>query len=156
MYCYCLWTRLWRHKFSSSSFFSNQAVFSIWPKSQDKNLNILRVKRAYKIKKKAFFIIFKGPPLKHIKQFFLECKSSTLTSVTFLSLYSACQKTVTFGAKAATHRGPQIWNLIPDEIKNVSSLENFMREIKKWKDEKCLCRICKTSALSKHKRCSTS
>ena len=94
--------------------------------------------------------------MKHIKQFFLECKSSTLTSVTFLSLYSACQKTVRFGTKAATHRGPQIWNSIPDDIKNVSSLENFTREIKKWKGEKCLCRICKTSALSKHKRCSTS
>ena len=32
----------------------------MWSKSQDKNLNILRTKRAFKIKWKAFFIIFKG------------------------------------------------------------------------------------------------
>ena len=29
-------------------------------KSQDKNLKILRTKRAFKVKEKAFFIIFKG------------------------------------------------------------------------------------------------
>ena len=29
--------------------------FSIWPKSQDKNLNILRTRRAFKMKQKAFF-----------------------------------------------------------------------------------------------------
>ena len=30
------------------------------PKGQDKNLNILRTKRAFKVKLKAFFIIFQG------------------------------------------------------------------------------------------------
>ena len=34
--------------------------FSIWQESQDKNLNILRMKRDFKVKWKAFFIIFKG------------------------------------------------------------------------------------------------
>ena len=37
---------------------SNQAVLSTWPKSQDKKLNILSTKRAFKMKLKAFFIIF--------------------------------------------------------------------------------------------------
>ena len=35
-----------------------RAIFSTWPKSHDKNFNILRTKRAFKVKKKAFFIIF--------------------------------------------------------------------------------------------------
>ena len=34
------------------------AVFSSWPKFQDNNINILRKKRAFKMKWKAFFIIF--------------------------------------------------------------------------------------------------
>ena len=34
--------------------------FSTWPKSQNKNLNILRTRRALKEKQKAFFIFFKG------------------------------------------------------------------------------------------------
>ena len=34
--------------------------FSTWPRSQNKNLNIFRTKRAFKVKLKAFFIICKG------------------------------------------------------------------------------------------------
>ena len=33
--------------------------FATWPKSQDKNLNILRTKRSSEVKQKAIFIIFK-------------------------------------------------------------------------------------------------
>ena len=50
----------------------------------------------------------------------------------FQSLYSTCKKSVRFGTVTITYRGPQIWNLIPDNIKNAFSLENFKREIKKW------------------------
>ena len=43
-----------------NSFFRSSR-FDTWSKSQDKNLNILRTKRAFLIEKlKAFFIIFKG------------------------------------------------------------------------------------------------
>ena len=49
----------------------------------------------------------------------------------FQSLYSTCKKTVRFGTETITYRGPQIRNLIPDNIKNAPSLENFKREIKK-------------------------
>ena len=34
--------------------------FSTWSESQDENLNILRTKRAFEVKSKAFFVIFKG------------------------------------------------------------------------------------------------
>ena len=40
------------------------------PKSQDKILNILRTKRAFTMKQKAFFIIFEGLSLKQIKKIF--------------------------------------------------------------------------------------
>ena len=48
------------------------------PKSQNKSLNILRIERAFKMKKKAFFIIYEGLSLKQIKQIFLEGESPTL------------------------------------------------------------------------------
>ena len=51
-------------------FLSNQEVFSSCPKSQDKNLNILRIKRALKMKYKAFFIIAKELSLKQAKRNF--------------------------------------------------------------------------------------
>ena len=50
--------------------FSNQAAFSIRPKSHDKNLNILGTKKAFKMKQKAFFIIFKGLSMKQFTQIF--------------------------------------------------------------------------------------
>ena len=50
VYCNCFLTRLWRHKFWNLPFFSNQAVFSTSPKSPDKNLNILRMKKAFRMK----------------------------------------------------------------------------------------------------------
>ena len=49
VYCDCLLTRLWHHKCWNSTFLSNQAVFSTRPKSQHKNLNILRTKRAFRM-----------------------------------------------------------------------------------------------------------
>ena len=55
-----------------------QAVFPTWPKSQDKNVNILRMKRTLKAKQKAFFIVFNGLSLKKNK-IFLESESPTLT-----------------------------------------------------------------------------
>ena len=48
-----------------------------------KNLNILRTKRAFQMKQKAFFIIFKGFSIKQIKQVFLEGESPTLKKTCF-------------------------------------------------------------------------
>ena len=47
----------WRHKLTLSF---ESSRFYTWPKCQDKNLNILRTKKAFKVKLKACFIIFKG------------------------------------------------------------------------------------------------
>ena len=56
----------------------------------------------------------------------------------------ALKKTEECLAKEIKYRGPQIWNLIADNIQNISSLQNFKREIKKWKCENHPCKICKT------------
>ena len=50
---------------------------------------------------------------------------------------------VRLGAEKITYRGCQIWNISPDNIKHVSSLENLKRRIKNWKGEKHSCRIVK-------------
>ena len=50
-------------------------------KSQDKNVNILRTKRAVKMKERTLFLIFKGLSLKQIKPTSLEGESPTLRSM---------------------------------------------------------------------------
>ena len=68
--------------------------FSTWQKSQDKNLNIVKAKRVFKKKWKAFFTIFKGLSLKQVKQYFRKLRVQllmvvekfTLTGPTFISV----------------------------------------------------------------------
>ena len=51
--------------------------------------------------------------------------------------------TVHFGTDTITNLGPKIWKLVPDEIKNVSSLLVFKSRIKTWTTDNCPCRLCK-------------
>ena len=44
----------------------NQAFLSTWAKGRDKNLDILRTKRAFNMKENPFFIIFEELSLKEI------------------------------------------------------------------------------------------
>ena len=52
--------------------------------------------------------------------------------------------TAHFGTDTITNLGPKIWKLVPDEIKNASSLLVFKSRIKTWTTDNCPCRLCKT------------
>ena len=47
------------------------------------------------------------------------------------------------GKGTLRYLGPLIWNIIPSEIKNVSSLNEFKKQIRKWRTLDCPCRLCK-------------
>ena len=49
-----------------------------------------------------------------------------------------------FGTDIITNLGPNLWKLVPDEIKNASSLSIFKSRIKTWTSDNCPCRPCKT------------
>ena len=51
--------------------------------------------------------------------------------------------TVYHGSESISFLGPKIWNILPDRLKNVNSIEAFKMQIKKWKPENCPCRLCK-------------
>ena len=52
--------------------------------------------------------------------------------------------TAHFGTDTITNLGPKIWKLVPDKIKNASSLLVFKSRIKTWTTDNCPCRLCKT------------
>ena len=52
-------------------------------------------------------------------------------------------KTVTWGTETLAYIGPKIWSIVPKDMKNYS-LSIFTKKIRKWKPDKCPCRICKT------------
>ena len=39
---------------------------------------------------------------------------------------------------------PKIWNIVPNELKEETSLNAFKKLIKKWQPENCPCRLCKS------------
>ena len=52
-------------------------------------------------------------------------------------------KTESFGISSLGYFGPKVWQMIPSEIKNASTLKIFKEKIKKWQVNNCLCRLCK-------------
>ena len=52
-------------------------------------------------------------------------------------------RTTAYGTETISYRGPQTWDIVPNEIKNSSSLEQFKQKIKLWKPLTCKCRLCK-------------
>ena len=47
------------------------------------------------------------------------------------------------GKESISYLDPQIWDMIPVEMKNLTAISAFKREVKKWKLENCPCRLCK-------------
>ena len=52
-------------------------------------------------------------------------------------------KTVSWGSESLANLGPKIWNIIPDNIKSIQNISQFIKEIRLWKPINCPCRLCK-------------
>ena len=39
---------------------------------------------------------------------------------------------------------PQIWELVPQNVRKRKNLNEFKTKIKSWYQDQCLCRLCKT------------
>ena len=55
---------------------------------------------------------------------------------------SSCY-TVKYGTESLRYLGPKIWDIVPNSLKESSSLRNFKVEIKKWIPHGCPCKLCK-------------
>ena len=52
--------------------------------------------------------------------------------------------TVFHGTESLLHLGPNIWELPPSDMKNLSTLRAFKKAIKQWKPHVCQCGLCRT------------
>ena len=50
--------------------------------------------------------------------------------------------TVAYGSETISFRGPKIWAIVPKNIKNSNTLNEFKYKIKNWKPVGCTCRLC--------------
>ena len=58
-------------------------------------------------------------------------------------LVSTNKKTTNYGINSISYLAPNIWDQIPEEIKNSKSLNIFKQKIKIWLPLKCPCILCK-------------
>ena len=52
-------------------------------------------------------------------------------------------KATHYGIQSVRYLGQKIWDMVPDNINNCSSLNKFKNSIESWKPNKCPCRLCK-------------
>ena len=52
-------------------------------------------------------------------------------------------KTVLYGTETLSYLGRKIWNLVPSNIRYCATEPIFRKKIKKWKPNRCPCRLCK-------------
>ena len=72
--------------------------------------------------------------------FFQENETYNLRSGNHL----AQKKYVQYRIESVSNLAAKLWNLLPREIKNSSSLTVFKNKIRKWTPEKCPCKLCQT------------
>ena len=52
-------------------------------------------------------------------------------------------RTTDYGLETIRYRGPKTWEIVPKEIKESKTLSQFKTNIKSWKPQGCICRLCK-------------
>ena len=53
-------------------------------------------------------------------------------------------RSVYYGTETAYFIGPKIWNTLPNNCKDATSLKSFKVSLKRWIPENCPWRLCKT------------
>ena len=57
-------------------------------------------------------------------------------------LYSRNPRTVKYSTETISYLAPKIWSIVPQTIKESTSIHSFKTKIRKWKPD-CPCRLCK-------------
>ena len=53
-------------------------------------------------------------------------------------------RTVRYGLEKALYRAPQLWSLVPADLKSLPNVNLFKSKIKHWECTECPCKLCKT------------
>ena len=51
---------------------------------------------------------------------------------------------VKYGTETITSLSAKIWNILPNDYKELTSLSTFIFKINYWETDECPCRLCKT------------
>ena len=77
-----------------------------------------------------------------MKEIFYLCPHETHKKY---DLFVRSRNTRKYGNHSLRFLGPHIWNFLPEEIKQLSSINAFKNYIKSWCGQKTKCSVCQTS-----------
>ena len=53
-------------------------------------------------------------------------------------------RAVRYGLKTALYRAPQLWSLVPVDLKSLPNVNLFKSKTNYWECTECPCKLCKT------------
>ena len=98
-----------------------------------RNIQTLMVE-IYKIKNNL------NPP---VMDFIFERRNNTYNLRNFQEFAMKRKRTVKMGLETLKYRSPQLWSILPENLKQINSPVQLKESIRKWDCIDCPCRLCK-------------
>ena len=81
------------------------------------------------------------PPI--MKTFF-DLRESRYSIRKFQEMRQRKVRIVPYGLETALYRAPQLWSLVPTDLKSAPNVIQFKSKIKDWECTECPCKLCRT------------
>ena len=81
-----------------------------------------------------------NPP---VMDFIFEMRNNTYNLRNFQEFAMKRKRTVKMGLETLKYRSPQLWSILPENLKQINSPFQLKESIRKWDCIDCPCRLCK-------------
>ena len=81
-----------------------------------------------------------NPP---VMDFIFERRNNTYNPRNFQEFAMKRKRTVKMGLETLKYRSPQLWSILPENLKQINSPVQLKESIRKWDCIDCPCRLCK-------------
>ena len=72
-----------------------------------------------------------------------ERRNNTYNLRNFQEFATKRKRTVKMGLETLNYRSPQLWSILPENLRQINSLVQFKENVRKWVCIDCPCRLCK-------------
>ena len=72
-----------------------------------------------------------------------ERRNNTYNLRNFQEFATKRKRTVKMGLETLNYRSPQLWSILPENLRQINSLVQFKESVRKWVCIDCPCRLCK-------------
>ena len=72
-----------------------------------------------------------------------ERRNNTYNLRNFQEFATKRKRTVKMGLETLNYRSPQLWSILPENVRQINSLVQFKGSVGKWVCIECPCRLCK-------------